>query len=254
MLAGDVVELSADGSPRRHHVGTVAATIRLRISGGYVMALERGFAFVDDSFQSVTALPEVFSDPEIRMNDGGCDPQGRFYCGTMAYHAREGAGTLYRLDADGRVTPVLPGVTISNGIQWSADGTTVYYSDTGTGRVDAFDFDADDGTLSNRRPFATVDPSEGAPDGVAIDTEGGIWVALWQGSRVHRYDQTGTLSDVLELPVSNVTACTFGGDDLSSLYITTSRLDIDAQEQPQAGAVFMTKPGVTGAAPHAFAG
>jgi sugar lactone lactonase YvrE len=254
MLAGDVLAIGMDGSANRHHVGSVAATIRLRRSGGYVLALERGFAVADDQLRVVRVLPEVFSDPEIRMNDGGCDPQGRFYSGTMAYDMRDGAGTLFRLDPDGRVSSVLTGVCISNGILWSRYGTTVYYSDTGTGRVDAFDFDPEAGTLSGRRQFAAVDPSVGAPDGLAIDEEGGVWVALWRGSRVHRYDPAGRLTDVLELPVTNVTACTFGGQDRSVLFITTSRLDIDAEQQPAAGAVFAAEPGVTGAVPHAFAG
>jgi sugar lactone lactonase YvrE len=254
MLAGAVISLDGDGSATRHMVGTIAATVRARSAGGYVLALERGFAVASADFAKVEPLAEVFSDPDIRMNDGGCDPQGRFYCGTMAYDMRPGAGTLYRLDPDRRIATILTGVTISNGIQWSSDGATVYYSDTGEGRVDVFDFDPARGAFAGRRPFVSIEEALGAPDGLAIDSEGGLWVALWGGAQVHRYDQQGVLTEVLNLPVTNVTACTFGGADGSTLFITTSRLEIDPDQQPGAGAVFAAEVGVTGGVQHAFAG
>lgn len=253
MLAGDVVRLDDAGAPRRFHVGSVAAALRARAGGGYVLALERGFALADDRL-SVTREIGVFDDPAVRMNDGGCDPQGRFYCGTMAYTSTPGAGSLYRLDADGSVATVLEGVTISNGLQWSADGTMVYYNDTPTGRVDVFDFDAAAGTLHERRPFAVVPKGAGLPDGMAIDVEGGIWVALWEGGAVHRYDPDGTLTAVVEVPASRTTACTFGGPDRRTLYVTTSRVDVPDGAEPLAGAVFAVDAGVAGAVPHAYAG
>jgi sugar lactone lactonase YvrE len=253
MLAGNVVTLAADGTTDRHRVGRVAATVRLRASGGYVLGLERGFALTGPDFELEELLPDAFADPGIRMNDGACDPQGRFYCGTMAYDMRPGAGKLYRLDPDRTVSVVLSGVTVSNGLQWSQDGSLVYYSDTGTGRVDVFDVEPASGALVDRRPFAVVDPAIGAPDGLSLDNEGGVWVALWGGSRVHRYAPTGTLDDVVDLPVTNVTACTFGGDDRRKLFITTSRLDL-REDEPAAGAVFVAEPEVAGLAIPAFAG
>ena len=156
------------------------------------------------------------------MNDGGCDPQGRFYCGTMAYAETPGAGTLYRLDPDGGVSVTLRDVTISNGLQWNRAGDTVFYADTPTGRVDRFDFDPASGAFTDRRTFTEISGG-GYPDGMAIDEEDGIWVALWGGSAVHRYDRAGRLDLVVDLPVSNVTACAFGGPELRTLYITTSR-------------------------------
>lgn len=254
MLAGDVMEWDTVGPVRRHPVGTVAAVVRARSRGGYVVAVERGFAFASDDLGVVELLPEVFADESIRMNEGGCDPQGRFYCGSMAYAETPYAGTLYRLNKDRSVEQVLAGVSISNGLQWSADGSTVFYSDTGTGRIDAFDFDADTGAFSGRRPFVEIDGEKGAPDGVAIDVEDGLWVALWGGGAVHRYDARGRLSEVVELPVPKVTACAFGGRDGRTLYITTSRKDLPSGEQPQAGAVFCVDTGVSGAAQHAFGG
>ena len=254
MLAGVVVEWDTSGPVTRHVVGDVAAVVRARARGGYVLAVERGFAFASDDFSVVETLPPVFADETVRMNDGGCDPQGRFYCGSMAYAMTPRAGTLYRLDPDLGVEQVLTGVTISNGLQWSRDGSTVYYSDTATGRVDAFDFDGATGTFSGRRPFVELDGARGAPDGLAIDEEDGLWVALWGGGAVHRYDARGRLSEVVELPVPKVTACTFGGVDGRTLYITTSREGLSAEEFPEAGALFSVRAGVRGAAPHAFSG
>jgi sugar lactone lactonase YvrE len=239
---------------KRHRVGAVAAVIRARARGGYVLAVERGFAFASDDFSVVETLPPVFADETVRMNDGGCDPQGRFYCGSMAYAETPGAGTLFRLNPDLSVERVLEGVTISNGLQWSRDGSSAYYSDTATGRVDLFDVDTDTGAFIGRRPFAELDPTSGAPDGLAIDEEDGLWVALWGGGAVHRYDSQGLLSEVVALPVPKVTACTFGGPDGRTLYITTSRLGMSAEEFPEAGALFSVRVGARGAAPYAFSG
>ena len=235
-------------------MGLIAAGVRARARGGYVLAVERGFAFANDDFSVVEALPPVFADESVRMNDGGCDPRGRFYCGSMAYAETPGAGTLFRLNPDLSVERVLDGVTISNGLQWIRDGSSVYYSDTATGRVDLFDFDADTGAFSGRRPFVELDGAKGAPDGLAIDAEDGLWVALWGGGAVHRYDSHGRLSEVVELPVPKVTACTFGGPDGQTLYITTSRLGMSVEEFPEAGALFSVRAGVRGAAPYAFSG
>ena len=251
MLAGAVVEVDADGGTERRTLAGVAAALRARRGGGYVLATENRFVLLGRDLTEETALPPVFTDPQIRMNDGGCDPQGRFYCGTMAYAETPGAGTLYRLDPDGSVHGTLREVTISNGLQWNAGGDTVFYADTPTGRVDSFDFDPASGAFSNRRAFTEV---SGHPDGMAIDEEDGIWVALWGGSAVHRYDKDGRLDLVVDLPVSNVTACAFGGPDLRTLFITTSRQGLDPDDQPEAGAVFRYEPSVRGAPQHAFAG
>jgi sugar lactone lactonase YvrE len=253
MLAGTIVAVDADGDTRRHKLATVAATIRARRGGGYVLATENQFVLLGPDLTEQNALPPVFTDSQIRFNDGGCDPQGRFYCGTMAYDETPGAGTLYRLDPDGSVSATLREVTISNGLQWNRAGDTVFYADTPTGRVDGFDFDPASGAFTGGRTFTDISGA-GHPDGMAIDVEDGIWVALWGGSAVHRYDRAGRLDLVVDLPVSNVTACAFGGPDLRILFITTSRQGLDPADEPDAGAVFRYKAGVRGAQQHAFAG
>jgi sugar lactone lactonase YvrE len=253
MLAGAVVEVDADGRTRRWTLATVAAALRARRSGGYVLATENRFVLLAADLTKERELPPVFTDPLVRMNDGGCDPQGRFYCGTMAYAETPGAGSLYRLDPDGSVHVTLNGVTISNGLQWSRAGGSVFYADTPTGRVDRFDFDPASGAFTGRRTFTAI-VGGGNPDGMAIDEEDGIWVALWGGSAVHRYDRDGRLDLVLDLPVSNVTACAFGGPELRTLFITTSRQGLGPADQPDAGAVFRYDAGVRGAPQHAFAG
>ncbi|HEV2784040.1 MAG TPA: SMP-30/gluconolactonase/LRE family protein [Actinophytocola sp.] len=246
MLAGDVLELDPDTAEvRRHHVGTVAAVLRPRVDGGVVLAVERGFALADAKLQDVRPLGELWTDPGIRMNEGDCDPDGRFYCGSMAYDTRPGAGAVYRLDPDGAVTTVLTGVTISNGLTWSPDDATAYYIDTPTQAVDAFDYSPETG-LSNRRTLFHIPESDGAPDGMTIDTEGRLWIALWGGAAVRCYQPDGTLVEHLTLPVTQVTACTFGGPTLEDLYITTSKQDIDPTTQPQAGALFHARPGAKG--------
>ena len=253
MLRGAVVAVGADGGTERHELGGVTAAIRARHAGGYVVATERGFQLYTADFAPDGAPIAAFTDPLIRMNDGGCDPQGRFYCGTMAYASTPGAGTLYRLDPDRSVHPVLTGVTISNGLQWHADGRHAYYNDTPTGRVDRYDFDPSAGTFGDRRTLATIAPEQGQPDGMALDEQGGVWVALWGGAAVHRYDDRGALTERIELPVRQVTACTFGGPAGTTLYITTSRDGLGDAAEPQAGAVFTAETGVRGAPQHAFA-
>lgn len=255
MLAGAVLEWTGDGDPVRHDYGGISAVIRRRTAGGFVLAVERGIRLLDDDLEPVGGLHEVFDDPALRMNEGGCDPQGRLYVGSMAYAGTPGAGTLWRFDPDGSAHPTLRGVTISNGLQWHADGRTAYYNDTPTGRIARLPFDPDTGCFGESATLAELPDGVGMPDGMAIDADGGIWVALWGGSAVWRYDGGGRLTEVIDLPTRFVTACTFGGPDLRTLYVTTSRDGWgDGQPEPEAGAVFAVEPGVRGAQPHAYAG
>ena len=161
MLAGDVLALAADGSIERRHVGEIAAALRPRPTGGAVLGIERGFA-LEDPDGVVRALDELWSDPSVRMNEGGCDPDGRFYCGSMAYDQRAGAASLYRLDHDGTVEVILEGLTVSNGLEWAPDGGKAYYNDTDTHAVSAFAYDREHG-LTDRRQFVEI-PDGGRPE------------------------------------------------------------------------------------------
>jgi sugar lactone lactonase YvrE len=254
MLAGDLLSLDADGGVRRRHLATeVLAAVRPRMGGGLVLGVERGFALLDDGAERPRVLPPLWEDRGVRMNEGGCDARGRFWCGSMAYDQGEGRAALYRLDPDGTTTVALRGVTVSNGLVWTPDGGTAYYVDSATQRVDVFTVDPR-GELTDRRPHVVVPEEVGTADGIALDTEGGLWVALYGGAAVHRYDAGGRLDAVVELPVPNVTACAFGGPGLDQLFVTTSREGAVPGEQPQAGALFACRPGVRGAPVHPFAG
>jgi sugar lactone lactonase YvrE len=178
MLAGDVLTLTVDGAVTRRHVGTVVAAVRPRRDGGAVLAVERGFA-LEAPDGTLTVLDPVWTDDGVRMNEGGCDPDGRFWCGSMAYDQAPGAAAMYRLEPDGSVRVAFEGVTVSNGLEWSPDGSLAYYDDTATHRVDVFDYDSAAG-LTGRRPFVTL-PDDGNPDGLTVDAEGGVWVALHGG-------------------------------------------------------------------------
>jgi sugar lactone lactonase YvrE len=236
--------VTADGGPDRvrpmaldRHVGAVAPVA----GGGYVLAAGQGFLFVDET-DSVHELaqPEA-GRVDVRMNDGACDPQGRFWAGTMAYDETPGAGTLYRLELDGRCSTVLTGLTISNGIGWSPDGGTMYLSDSGTGFVDAFDFDGETGAIDGRRTLIHVDRPGMAPDGLTVDDQGDLWVALYNGWAVERYGPDGSLVETVPIPVAQATSCAFGGDDRRILFVTTGRERLEGpalERQPDAGRVF----------------
>ena len=218
-------------------VGVAAPTS----SGAVLVALADRLALVDLADESVRTLVRLPHGPALRSNDGACDAAGRFWIGTMGLDETPGAGALYRYD--GRLERVLDEVTLSNGIGWTRDDTRMYYIDSPVQRVDIFDFEVASGRIDDRRPFVSIDESEGIPDGLTVDDEGGVWVALYGGSCVHRYDESGRLDAVLEVPALNVTSCCFGGDDGRSLFVTTAAPD---------GNVYVTQPGVSGPPAHVF--
>jgi len=256
MFAGDVLSMGGsddrDGAITRRHVGRIAAALRPRRGGGAVIAVERGF-LLEDADGHLNPLPDLWTDPGLRMNEGACDPDGRFYCGSMAYDKEPGRGTVYRLDADRTTSVVFGGSTISNGLAWSPDGSLAYYIDSDTRRVDVFDY-TPDGGLTGRRTLVEITDGAGDPDGMTVDAQGHLWVALYAGSAVRRYRPDGTLDGIIELPVSKVTACTFAGADLGDLVITTSREGLPEGSQPEAGSLFRSRPGVTGLPVAEFAG
>lgn len=256
ITASRVYELHRDGQAYSwdadEHVGAAA----VRASGGLVLATRAGFtALAADG--SLTPIATVEADvPSNRMNDGKCDPQGRFWAGTMPYADTSGAGSLYRLDKDHRVHRVLSGLGLANGLGWSPDGTTFYFIDSTTQRVDAYDFHPA-GTLSGRRQIAAINPADGMPDGMTVDDEGCLWVALWGGGCIRRYRPDGTIAAVVHLPVSQVTSCAFGGPDKGDLYITSAAHKLSENQlaaEPHAGGLFRCRPGITGPPAVPYAG
>lgn len=192
-----------------------------------------------------------------RLNDGKCDPQGRLWVGGLSMKGEKAASALYRVDPDGQWSQHVNGVTCSNGLVWDRAGTTFYYIDTPTRRVDAFDFDADTGTLANRRPAYHFPEGCGHPDGMTIDAADNLWVAMWDGARVMHVDPVkGELLGEITVPARRVTSCAFGGEELNRLYITTSRpaREAELEGQPHAGGLFVAETPVRGLPANAFAG
>ena len=202
---------------------------------------------VDLATGDARPLAAATGPPGLRFNDGKADRQGRVWAGTMA-DGESPIGAFYRLDRGHRLTTVFEGITVSNGLGWSPDNQTMYYTDSGKRTIWAYDFDAAAGTLGNQRPFAVDEDC--FPDGLTVDAEGGVWSAKWDGGRVVRYTPDGTISETIEAPVSRPTSCMFGGPDLDVLYVTTARVGLDSGEldATPAGSVLAVRPGVRGLA------
>lgn len=216
-----------------------------------VVALEDGIYVKNMVSDALIRISDVEADrPENRFNDGKCDPNGNLWVGSMNLAETDPTGSLYKVAPDGTTTAMLPHVTISNGIVWSKDETTMYYIDTPTAVIRAFDFDKETATISNERIAVRVSDTLGYPDGMAIDNQDHLWVGMWNGNAVLCFDpQTGQVIDRIEVPAHNVTSCAFGGPDLDELFITTASVDMTADERsayPLAGSVFRVKPGVSG--------
>lgn len=256
VLVAEIVAVDPSGGLLRWKVpDRVATVIRRQASGGFVIATEHGLIAADDELSTFERIADILDDPNLRTNDGGCDPFGGFVIGTMAYDERPGAGAVYRVTPDRRIIELLSPVSISNGVQWSADGARVYYIDTPTRRVDVFDVDPEAGTWSGRRTHIRIDGTPGYPDGMAIDDDGGLWIALWGGGAVNHYDVTGRLAETIAIPgVRQVSSCTFGGEGRDVLYVTTSRKGLSDDDQPDAGAMFAVHTGSRGAVVSEFAG
>ncbi|RXJ04651.1 SMP-30/gluconolactonase/LRE family protein [Anaerobacillus alkaliphilus] len=238
-----------------HYVGAIVP----RNSGGAVLALEKGFYFLDTQTETLSLIDE----PEKhivnnRFNDGKCDANGRFWAGTMdkSYHKEQGA--LYCLNTNLAVKKQLSKVGLSNGLAWSPDNKFFYYIDTLTRKVVCFDFHLSTGEIENPREIIYFPEEEGMPDGMTIDEDGMLWIAHWGGSKVSRWNpKTGEQLTAIEVPALNVTSCTFGGKDLDELYITTARSGLNEdqlKEYPYSGGLFKIKTDVKGVQAYPFKG
>jgi len=246
----------ASGEDTAQQVSDVVSLALPRRGGGVVVGLPDGLHLLDVEPSTLLAGIEA-QRSDTRTNDGACDAAGRLWVGTMALDERSPVAGLYRVDPDYAVTTVLTGTTISNGLGWSPSGRSFYFIDSPTCRVDVFDCDLASGTLENRRPFTAVEVEGAVPDGLNVDAEGCIWVALHGGWGLNRYSPDGDLVAEVRLPVARITSCCFGGDDLRDLYVTTRQEGLNAAEhtaQPLAGALLRLDVGVTGLPTDAFAG
>ena len=204
-----------------------------------------------------TLLASVEPKPGVRFNDCRADPRGRLWAGTLHRDREPGQAALYRLEPGGELELVLPERTISNGIGWSPDGETMYYIDSTTWSVVSYAYDLDSGELGPQTAFVEIDPADGLPDGLMVDAEGGVWVCLFGGAKVRRYQPDGVLDQQIALPLTNPTCPAFGGPDLRTMYITTARHRLSAEQlerEPNAGTLLQLDVGVGGLAAHRFAG
>jgi len=218
---------------------TVGMIAPIQGDDGWLLGAGRGFVHLAPDGTRRT-IAEV-APAATRMNDGACDPQGRFWGGTLADDHHAGGGALYRLDRDGTTEVVLDGLTIANGLGWSPDGRTMYLVDSGPRVVYSFDFDAHRGTISGQRVLASVPEDVGAPDGMTVDAAGDLWVAVYGGGQVHHYSPDGALRDVLTVPARQSTCCAFAGPGLKRLYVTTATENWTAEQRradPAAGLVY----------------
>lgn len=216
-----------------------------------IVALEDGIYKVNLNSGELSVLSDVEADkPWNRFNDGKCDPNGNLWVGSMHYEQNQKLASVYKVEESGATTKMIDSVTISNGIVWTKDAKTMYYIDTPTGQIVAYDFDKETSTISNKRVAVEVSEEEGLPDGMAIDENDMLWVGMWNGNAVAKFNpKTGKLISKIEVPAHNVTSCAFGGENLDILYITTSSLDMTDEEKekyPNAGSIFKANPGVKG--------
>lgn len=249
----------ANGEDRAVSVGQPVGAAVVRESGSVLLALQQGFYAFDPVTETLEHLCNPEPDlPENRFNDGKCDPAGRFWAGTMAIREAPNCGNLYCLDTDLTVHRKIECVSISNGLAWSPDERVMYYVDSPTRVVAAFDYDKASGEIANRRVVIQIPNGMGFPDGMSIDEEGMLWIALWDGAMVGRWNPAnGELLSKIPLPVSRPTSCVFGGRDLDELYITSARTRLDEKTlsaQPLAGGLFKCRPGVRGGPTWNFAG
>lgn len=240
-------------------VGSLIGAVALRRDGSLVAAVVEGILALDPDGSSSPrlVLPLGAPDDGLRCNDAKCDPAGRLWVGRMSRQTDPGAGCLLRVEPDLSVTTVLSDLTIPNGLGWSADGHTMYFTDSTWREVRAYAYEPRTGALGEGRTLLALGPDDGVPDGLTVDAEDHVWVARWGAGRVDRVAPDGRVVDRVELPAAQATSCTFGGPDLGDLYITTARERFspeDEAREPQAGGLFRCRPGVHGVPPVPFAG
>jgi len=243
----------ARGANESWSLGQMVGTVVPRACGGFIVGAHRGVGV----FDPLTAQFKILADPaggrsDMRCNDGKCDPRGRLFVGTIGLHKPRPPGAVYRIDPEWRATPVIDGTGTANGLAWSLDRRTLYFIDTPTREVSAFDYDEATGAITGRRAVVRFgDDERGRPDGMTIDASGRLWVALYEGGAVVCCDPlSGAILERIEVPASRTTSCAFGGPDLADLFITSGRAPTEAAS----GGVFVVRPGVSGVPAFVFSG
>ena len=239
------------GATETMSVGAVSAAFPA-LGGGIITAggnqLTLRFRQASGEWASQT-VAEVPAKDGVRFNDASVDPAGRVWVGSMHVDETEPLGELYRLDPGPVLTPVVRGVTVSNGLGWSPEGSRLYYADSPMRRIDVFDFDAATGEAFQRRAFADLSRADGVPDGLTVDLDGCVWVAMWGGGVLRRFTPNGKQDAVLPVPVTRPTSCAFGGPDLADLFVTSASIgmtDADRAAEPLAGRLLRLHPGPRG--------
>lgn len=238
-------------------VPETVGSLGLRADGGLVLALRSGFCLFDQGTGTIDRLADANPGaPWLTLADGRCDPRGRFWAGSQV--VEDGPpGKVYRLDPDRSCHPFWADIHWYNGTAWSPDGRSMYFADSFTGVIFVADYDVDGGLPTGRRIFATVSAERGMPDGSIVDEHGYLWNANWGGGCITRYAPDGSIDRIVELPVKTPTSCTFGGPGLGTLYVTTQRKRMTAQDLlkwPDAGGLFAVNAGVRGLPENRFAG
>lgn len=229
---------------RQFYEGASVGGFTVQKDGSLLLFMEKGAVATYSEGKLVHVIDEIPAERHTRFNDVAADPRGRVFCGTMP--APDHPGTLYRLDVDGSVTPVVENVGISNGIGFTGDHRHMYFTDSLTHRIDMFDYDIETGALSNRQAFVEIEPNDGIPDGLTVDAEDHVWSARWDGSSLCRYTPAGDLERRIWFPARKVSSLTFGGPELADIYITTAGGLNRAAEGPGAGGLFRLSQGIRG--------
>ena len=236
----------ANGKHECFYRGRPVGGFTIQLDGALLLFMDRGTISLYRDGVLEEIVPEIVGERASRFNDVIADPAGRVFCGTMS--SPEGHGSLYRLDLDGSLHVVLRDVGCSNGMAFSRDNRLFYYTDSFAHEIYVFDYDPADGSIANRRIFATIEESQGLPDGATMDAEGHLWSALWEGSSIVRFDFNGAIESRIRVPARKVTSLTFAGPDLSDIYITTAGGDDRPQDGPFAGALFRIRSKISGRA------
>jgi sugar lactone lactonase YvrE len=240
----------ATGLDRQLLTGSRVGTVVPAGPDRVLVALQNGLHQLNTATGELTLLVNPLREPSLRFNDGKCDPAGRFWAGTLHMAGEPNQATLYRLDTDGSLHTMLTGVTISNGIVWSLNRQTMYYIDTPTHTVQAFDYEDATGAIANARVIIRVPEAAGSPDGMTIDADGNLWLALWGGAAVRCYNPaTGQALQTIAVPALHTSSCAFGGPGLKTLFITSARHELtpaQLREYPLSGSLFAVEPGVAG--------